>query len=71
METIEQLQKEIQILKDAMKDTNSEFVNSAYAEEIEQLEELILTLMDKEEIDEYPEGDNFIDMSGASDNGDR
>lgn len=57
-ERIEQLQKEIQILKDAILDTNTDFANSAYREGIEYAEQEICKILDGEIIvdeEEYQE----------------
>ena len=68
-EKIEQLQREIEHLEKAIKETEDGFIINAYIDSIDDKKEEIQKLLDGEE--EYPEGDNHIDMSGASDNGDR
>ena len=71
-EHIEQLQREIELLKEAMKDTENPFMEVTYREAMDDKEQEIMRLMDEQEItNKYPEGDSHIDMSGASDNGDR
>lgn len=55
MNTIEQLQKEIKILKEAMNDTNNEFVNTAYAEELEEKEQQLFDLLEQPTEEEYAE----------------
>lgn len=68
----------IDFIRELQSNEEYEFIQDCYNGMIDDLEILILNIEDDSEplpfeevTPRYPEGDNHIDMSGATDNGDR